>query len=298
MLKSIGQNLTALVRPSAPRSELPSEAHLRKLMLRYQTHNLSAPYSASSFKERIEQFLGRKDHRMEGLQDPEKQRTFTVDFHWGHDHDFGSFQIEGRMGDRHIRHLAEFIDRFGAIPRSLEGAQVLDIGCWTGGTSLLLCALGAQVLAIDEVKKYVDCLSYLRDAFSIANLEVQNRSLYELTPNEFQDRFDYVLFAGVLYHVTDPVVALRLTFNCLRDGGKCLIETTGFRHQLQVISYARRKYNWFDFSPSALSQMLADVGYAEIQVGEATRKKRLYAVAQRTTHVDMRRDGLSVPTLR
>jgi hypothetical protein len=44
--------------------------------------------------------------------------------------------------------------------------------------------------------------------------------------------------------------------------------------------------------------MLADVGYDEIEVGEATRKKRLYAVARRTTHVDMRRDGLSVPTLR
>lgn len=298
MLKSIRQNLTALVRPSAPRSELPSEAYLRKLMLHYQTQNLSAPYSASSFKEKIEQFLGRKDDRVEGLQDPKKQPTFGADFDWGHDHDFGSFKVEGRMRDRHIRHLAEFIDRFEAIPPSLEGAQVLDIGCWTGGASLLLCAMGAQVLAIDEVKKFVECLSYLRDAFSITNLEVQHRSLYELTPKEFQDRFDYVLFAGVLYHVTDPIVALRLTFNCLRDGGKCLIETTGFHHQLEVISYARRKYNWFDFSPSALTQMLADVGYDEIEVGEATRKKRLYGVARRTTHVDMRRDGLSVPTLR
>lgn len=266
-------------------------------MLAYQTENLAAE-NPESFKARIDQFLALTDHRMEGLQDSTKQRDQTVSFRWGHDHDFGSFQLQGQMRHRHIRHLAQFIDIFQAIPPSLAGLKVLDIGCWTGGTSLLLCAMGAEVLAIDEVKKYVDCLTYLRDAFSIENLEVQHHSLYELTAANFQDRFDLVLFAGVLYHVTDPVVALRLTFNALRNGGKCLIETTGYRRRRPVISYARKKWNWFDLSPAALSQMMADVGYAEIEVGEVTQNHRLYAVGRRATHVDMRRDGLSIRTLR
>jgi SAM-dependent methyltransferase len=260
--------------------------------------NLSIPHSASSFKAKMEQFLALSDHRMEGFEDAAGQRDFTVSFHWGHNHDFGTFKLQGKMRSRHIRHIAQFIDTFQAIPRSLEGLKVLDIGCWTGGTSLLLCAMGAEVLAIDEVKKYVDCLAYLKDAFSIANLEVQHRSLYEITATDFQDRFDFVLFAGVLYHVTDPVVALRLTFISLRNGGKCLLETTGFRHHRPLISYARQKWNWFDLSPGALSQMMADVGYTEIQVGQFTRNNRLYAVGRRATHIDMRRDGLSVPTLR
>lgn len=275
----------------------PSEVDLRNLMLVYQTKNLVLEESAT-FKAKIDQFLGLSDHRMEGLDVPAMQRDFTVGFRWGHDHDFGTFKLEGEMGDRHIRHLAEFIDGFKAIPRSLTGMKVLDIGCWTGGTSLLLCAMGAQVVAIDEVKKYVDCLSYLKDAFSIERLEVQHRSLYELTETGFQDRFDLVLFAGVLYHVTDPIVALRLTFNCLRNGGKCLIETTGFRRWRPVISYARRKWNWFDLSPAALSQMMADVGYTEIQVGKVTLNDRIYAVGRRASHLGMRRDGLSVRTLR
>ena len=275
----------------------PSEGELRNLMLAYQTRNLTSK-SPATFKARIDEFLRMSDYQMEGLDDSAKQRDLTVNFTWGHDHDFGSFKLEGEMADRHIRHLAEFIDGFKAIPRSLTGMKVLDIGCWTGGTSLLLCAMGAQVVAIDEVKKYVDCLSYLKDSFSIERLEVQHRSLYELSATEFQDRFDLVFFAGVLYHVTDPIVALRMTFNSLRDGGKCLIETTGFRRWRPVISYARRKWNWFDLSPAALSQMMADVGFTGVRVGRVTLDNRLYAVGRRAGYVPIRRDGLSVRNLR
>jgi 2-polyprenyl-3-methyl-5-hydroxy-6-metoxy-1,4-benzoquinol methylase len=77
----------------------------------------------------------------------------------------------------------------------------------------------AEVVAIDEVKKYVECLQFLKKSFAIDNLEPRHLSLYDLVDPAFQDRFDLVLFAGVLYHVTDPIVALRITFNCLRDGG-------------------------------------------------------------------------------
>ncbi len=266
-------------------------------MLAYQIKNLTHE-SPGNFKERIDQFLGLSDYKMEGLEDPQRQRGLTTNFRWGHDHDFGAFKLRGEMRSRHVEVLAEFIDGFKAMPRSLTGMKIIDIGCWTGGTSLLLCAMGAEVLAIDEVKKYVDCLRYLKDAFSLTNLEVEHRSLYDLTASEFQDRFDFVLCAGVLYHVTDPIVALRITFNILRDGGKCLIETTGFRSRRPVISFLRRKWNWFDFSPAALSQMMKDVGYVETQVGKVTLNNRLYAVGQRGNHVPMRRDGLSVRTLR
>jgi 2-polyprenyl-3-methyl-5-hydroxy-6-metoxy-1,4-benzoquinol methylase len=275
----------------------PSREYLRDLMLAYQVKNLTHE-SPSSFKQRIDQFLGLSDYKMEGLDAPDSQRNLTTDFRWGHDHDFGTFKLQGKMRSRHVEMLAEFIDGFKAMPLSLSGKRVIEIGCWTGGTSLLLSAMGAEVLAIDEVKKYVDSLRYLKEAFSITNLEVEHRSLYDLTAPELQDRFDYVMCEGVMYHVTDPVVALRIMFNMLRDGGKLLIETTGFRRRQPVLSFARRKWNWFDFSPAALSLMLRDVGFAEIDVGKVTLTNRLFAVAQRQTHVPMRRDGLSVRTLR
>jgi 2-polyprenyl-3-methyl-5-hydroxy-6-metoxy-1,4-benzoquinol methylase len=266
-------------------------------MRRYRVEEL-VNVDECAFKAKIEEYLALEDPEIEGLADPAGQRDLSVRFHWGHDHDFGSFKLDGVMGSRHVRHLAEFIDGLQAIPRSLEGMRVLDLGCWTGGTSLLLAAMGAEVVAIDEVRKYTDCLAYLKHAFALDNLEVRHLSLYYLTGAELQDRFDIVLFAGVLYHVTDPIVALRLTFNCLRDGGTCLLETTGFRHRQPLISYARRRWNWFDLSPAALAQMMSDVGYRQVRLGRVTPEDRLYAVARRETHVDMRRDGLSVSDLR
>jgi SAM-dependent methyltransferase len=240
-----------------------------------------------------------------------------VRFHWGHNHDFGTFALDGRMGDRHLWLLETYIDCFGALPGSLEGKHVLDVGCWTGGTSLLLAAMGARVLAIDEVKKYVEALKFLVEAFQIQNLTAAHLSLFDCGAPEFDDRFDYVLCAGVLYHVTDPVLALRHTFNCLKDGGKLLLETMacepareGARAKRAVeywgpteVSFGRAEeldragWNWFVPEPAALSQMLSDVGYGEVSVGPVE-QGRAFAVARRTRHVDMLRAGLSLRHVR
>jgi 2-polyprenyl-3-methyl-5-hydroxy-6-metoxy-1,4-benzoquinol methylase len=217
---------------------------------------------------------------------------------WGHDHDFGAFKLDGPMGSRHLRTLATFIDRFRALPSDLHGTAVLDVGCWSGGSSLLLAALGADVVAVDEVRRRTQCVDLLKRAFAIDNLEVDCRSLYELAGDAYDDRFDYVLLAGVLYHVTDPVVALRVVFNCLKDGGRCLVETAGHRARKSLLSYEPRRSNWFDPSPAALGQMLRDVGFSSVEVGQVTVDDRLFAVARRERHVQMRRDGLSHPRIR
>jgi len=78
---------------------------------------------------------------------------------------------------------------------------------------------------------------YLKRAFGLVNLEVLHSSLFDCTTGEFQDAFDFVLFAGVLYHVTDPILALRITFNCLKDGGKCLLETYALDSTESVMEY-------------------------------------------------------------
>jgi 2-polyprenyl-3-methyl-5-hydroxy-6-metoxy-1,4-benzoquinol methylase len=287
----VPQVLKDQVKPRDHSPSLPSYSYLQNLMCCYQTANL-ANVTPDSFKRTIDEFLSLQDHEMEGFENPDKQRDLSVKFHWGHNHDFGAFALEGRMGNRHLAHLARFIDAFQAIDRSLEGLRVLDIGCWTGGTSLLLCAMGAHVVAIDEIKKYIDCLEYMKQAFDIKKLEPMNLSLYDCSRPDFQDAFDIVLFAGVLYHVTDPILALRTTFNCLKDDGLCLLETAAVHTERPILTYERSNWNWFFPSLTTLAQMMADVGFTDVKVQKALRD-RAYAVGKRKTHTDMRRDGLS-----
>ena len=292
----VPQVLKDQVKPRDHSPSLPSYSYLQNLMCCYQTANL-ANVTPDSFKRKIDEFLSLQDHEMEGFENPDKQRDLSVKFHWGHNHDFGAFALEGRMSNRHLAHLARFIDAFQAIDRSLEGLRVLDIGCWTGGTSLLLCAMGAHVVAIDEIKKYIDCLEYMKQAFDIKKLEPMNLSLYDCSRPDFQDAFDIVLFAGVLYHVTDPILALRTTFNCLKDDGLCLLETAAVHTERPILTYERSNWNWFFPSLTTLAQMMADVGFTDVKVQKALRD-RAYAVGKRKTHTDMRRDGLSNRTTR
>jgi len=264
---------------------------LKSLMSRYYRVEHLVNVNIDDFKKNIDNFLQLSDYKMEGYKIPDKQRTQSINFYWGHDHDFGSFRVQGCAGMRHISIIAKFIND-GFLPLNLIGKTIFDIGCWTGGTSLLLSAMGANVTAIDEVKKYTDCLKYLSYAFN-AKFVVENKSLYECV--DIYNIFDYVLFAGVLYHLTDPILGLRIIFNSLKDGGIVLIETAAIDSKEQILEYRgseKSGWNWFFPSAPAVSQMLADVGFKDINISKIE-SGRLFATGQKKHHVEMMRCGLS-----
>jgi len=280
--------------------------YLRKLMLEnYTVENLNG-LTPAEFQSHILNLLGKWDPEVEGFADPAYQRDLSVQFEWGHNHNFGIFQLPGRMGNRHIDILATFATVYDISLLDLRGKTVLDIGCWTGGTSLLLAAMGAEVFAIEEVRKYADCVNYLKDAFGIENLTVENMSLYSLDQPKFFDRFDMVFYCGVLYHVSDPILSLRIVFNCLKDNGTCLLETMAAEKKGSYCEYLganetlnhpkdgknRGGWNWFVPSLEAFSRMMKDVGFT---VRKATFHQgyRGLALGVRNKHVDMLRAGLS-----
>ena len=264
--------------------------------------------AADEFERYIRSLPGTRDVESEGFTEvaAAMQRDFTIQFEWGHDHDFEKFKISGKMGERHINIIAAFLTDYGLAMTDFAGKHILDIGCWTGGTSLLLAALGAKVHAIEEVRKYADCVDYLLRAFAVPGVTVERLSLFQLDPHVFYDRFDFVFYSGVLYHVTDPVLSLRIVFNCLKNGGRCLLETFGAdglssycEYQGAYETYKRDKrggprcgWNWFIPSLEATRRMMIDVGFEvpEISLHDGA---RMLAIGLRRKYADMLRAGLS-----
>lgn len=259
--------------------------------------------------EKINQRVGSVDSNIEGFLDPSKQRDLTLKFHWGHNHDFGNgISYSGRMGDRHISIISRFVTDFG-LPLDLAGKRILDIGVWTGGTSLLLAAMGASVVALEEVVKYSETVNLLASAFG---LQEQVRclpiSLYEALAM-FADEFDYVIYSGVIYHVSDPLLSLRLVFGALKDEGVCFLETYGIDSTESICRYdgpeivhedgsSREQLNrggWNYFLPSkpCLERWCGDVGFEQVNVAETDENSRILGSARRRIFHDFCRAGFS-----
>lgn len=95
-----------------------------------------------------------------------------------------------------------------AIPTDLRGWTVLDIGCNAGFYSLEMKRRGAErVLGVDSDPRY---LAQARLAADVSRLHIEFRqmSVYEIPA--LGERFDLVLFMGVLYHLRYPLLALDL----------------------------------------------------------------------------------------
>jgi 2-polyprenyl-3-methyl-5-hydroxy-6-metoxy-1,4-benzoquinol methylase len=291
--------------------EISTAQKLQSIMTERFTINNVLDEHKENFEQHIKGLIGDIDVDMEGYKDPDLQRDQSIKFTWGHNHDFGTFTIEGEMADRHIDILADFMDKFG-LPFDLTGKKVLDVGVWTGGTALLFAALGAEVTALEEVVKYSDTVNYLASAFGLSNLECIPISLYDV---EIQDKFDYILYSGVIYHVSDPVLSLRILFNALKDGGNIFVETYGIPSASQnapVTLYlgpqcfksgskddlTRKGWNYFVPSPFALKLWIASAGFEDIKVDNVGLLHRIKAVATRFRHKDILRAGLSKPSIR
>lgn len=176
---------------------------------------------------------------------------------------------------------------------------------------MILSALAAKVFAIEEVHKYTKCVNYLKNAFEIDNLRVESRSLYSLDDPLFYDKFDSVIYWGVLYHVTDPILSLRIIFNCLKDGGICLLETMAVNLKGSYCEYQgaqatlnkpksekpRSGWNWFVPSLEALRRMMRDTGFV-VKNASLHRDGRAISIGVRNYHVDMLRAGLSKSYIR
>lgn len=287
---------------------------LKKEFAIYKTSNLQG-ITTEEFTKVIHSKIGIVDAQVEGYSEDElaRQRDLSIKFCWGHNHDFGDFSLEGRMGDRHIELLANFISLFPVSLEDFRGKDIFDIGCWTGGTTLLLATLANKVYAIEEVKKYAETVTFLSESFGIDDrVSVNSHSIYECNSEDFYDQFDIVYFPGVIYHLSDPLVALRILFNSLKVGGKIFVESAGIKRNGSLCRFDgsliyhtgtkdrknRGGWNWFMPSPEALYRMMREAGFEDIETTWHYGTNRVYGFGKKVSQEAICKAGLSVPNIK
>ena len=172
-----------------------------------------------------------------------------------------------------------------AIPADLTGKTVLDIGCNAGFYSMEMKRRGAaRVLGIDSDDRY---LAQARLAAEVTGLEAEFRNLSVYDVGALGERFDLVIFMGVLYHLRHPLLALDLIhehvaddlllFQSMQRGAKTVMapeadypfsETAIFDDptwpKLHFIerNYSKDPSNWWVPNAAASEAMLRSAGFA------------------------------------
>ncbi len=177
-------------------------------------------------------------------------------------------------------------NRFAAaLPADLSGKSVLDIGCNGGFYALEMKRRGAaRVLGIDSDDTY---LAQARFAADVAELDIAFEKLSVYDVARLGERFDLVLFMGVLYHLRHPLLALDLirehvagelmVFQSMLRGSRSVFEAAenapfadtepfhepGFP-RLHFIEhrYADDPTNWWVPNRAGVEAMLRSAGFA------------------------------------
>ena len=130
-----------------------------------------------------------------------------------------------------------------AVPQDLGGRSVLDIGCNGGFYSIEMKRRGAaRVLGIDFDDEY---LAQARFAAEVTELDIEFRRLSVYDVAALGERFDVVLFMGVLYHLRHPLLALDLIHEHV--AGDVLI-VQSMQRGSKAVAPVRADYDFFEMA--------------------------------------------------
>lgn len=175
-----------------------------------------------------------------------------------------------------------------ALPTDLRGRSVLDIGCNGGFYSIEMKKRGAdRVLGIDYDEDY---LAQARFAAEVSGVDIEFRKLSVYDVATLRERFDVVLFMGVLYHLRHPLLALDLihdhvagdlmVYQSMQRGSpqvESVKEDYGFRHteifersSFPRMYFIEHKYcgdptNWWIPNRACSEAMLRSAGFEVIE---------------------------------
>jgi tRNA (mo5U34)-methyltransferase len=103
-----------------------------------------------------------------------------------------------------------------AVPADLSGKSVLDIGCNAGFYSIEMKRRGAgRVLGLDSDEIYLNQARFAAEVCGYPDIEFRRMSVYDI--GQLGERFDVVIFMGVLYHLRHPLLALDMLHGIVNE---------------------------------------------------------------------------------
>jgi SAM-dependent methyltransferase len=133
--------------------------------------------------------------------------------------------MPGLLGDDYLR-IASQIDSLGFWPEDLTGLRVADVGCFSGGLTLIIAGRGAEhTFAVDEIPEHIEQCRLVMEAFRVKSVEPIEAGLYRLPGLIEPGTLDLILLSGVLYHLSDMLCGMIRLQELLKPSGVLIVET-------------------------------------------------------------------------
>jgi SAM-dependent methyltransferase len=158
------------------------------------------------------------------------------------------------------------------FPSALKGWSVLDCGCNAGGYSFLAREAGAgRCFGFDARRHWIDQARFVARCRQYEDMTFEVRELDQLEV----ELFDMTFFAGLLYHLPDPVHGLKMAADATRE---LIFVDTSARAGLpdgslvaenenkELLVSGVHGLNWLPTGPDVVRRMLEWVGFAECAV--------------------------------
>jgi tRNA (mo5U34)-methyltransferase len=204
---------------------------------------------------------------------------------WFHNMNLGGVWTapEHFLGDYPASKLKRFAHH---LPSDLTGKSVLDIGCNAGFYSVEMKRRGAdRVVGIDSDDRYLAQAELACEVLGFEDIELLKLDVYDI--GALEQRFDLVIFMGVLYHLRHPLLALDLIrehvagdlllFQSMQRGSKHVIDVEPdyefartdhfFETGYPKLHFVEREYcgdwtNWWVPNRACTEAMLRSAGFS------------------------------------
>lgn len=184
---------------------------------------------------------------------------------------FSAIGKENALGTIHkpfsVSDRGPLLAQIGAILSLLPSkpAKILDLGCGTGWTSVMIARSGYTVVGQD----------ISQEAIALAN-KYQLSKNYQLsfTASDYESmaydaEFDGAVFFDCLHHAEDEVAALKSVYRCLKPGGIVVISEPGKGHAASAqAKEARQKFGVTekDMPPTTVIAAAKKAGFTSFSV--------------------------------